>query len=141
MAFEESLNNITLNADASLAVYTGVAGQPGAPSDHGGKQYTFVKVTGAKTAGLATAAANEVVVGVLQNKPQYVGVACTVAISGVSQVRAGAAVTAGVPLKVDGSGRAVTATLPADAALVVGIALTGCTGADHIISALLRVNG
>jgi hypothetical protein len=84
MAYEESLRSITLNADATLAVYTGVPGQPGSPSPHGGKQYHFVKVTGVHQVGLAGATGS--VVGVVQNKPQGTGNAATVAIAGVSKV-------------------------------------------------------
>lgn len=141
MPYDESLRSITLDADATVAVYTGVAGQPGAPADHGGKQYCFVKVTGARTCGVADTTANEVVIGVLQNKPQYLGNACTVALSGVSLVRAGGSYSAGAALKVDSQGRAVAATLPGDAALVVGVALSASTGANQIQTALLRVKG
>jgi hypothetical protein len=142
MAFDDSIRSITLDADASLAVYTGVSGLPGSPADHGGHQYEFVKVTGNRTCGLATAAANEVVVGVLQNKPQYTGNACTVALSGVSQVRVGSGgLAAGNAVKVDASGRGIVATLPADAALVVGVCLVGATTADNIATVLLRVKG
>ena len=76
MAYEESLRSITLNADSSLGIYTGVPGQPGSPDPHGGKQYHFVKVTGVHQVGLADATA--AVVGVLQNKPQGTGQAATV---------------------------------------------------------------
>ena len=55
MAYEESLRSITLNADSSLGIYTGVPGQPGSPDPHGGKQYHFVKVTGVHQVGLADA--------------------------------------------------------------------------------------
>jgi len=142
MAFDESIRAITLDADSSLNVYTGVSGQPGAPADHGGHQYEFVKVTGSRICGLATAAANEVVVGVLQNKPQYLGNACSVAISGVSQVRVGSGgLAAGDAVKVDSSGRGVTATLPGDAAVVVGVCLIAAATADNIATVLLRVKG
>jgi len=141
MAYEESLRSITLKADSNLAVYTGVAGMPGAPAAHGGKQYRFVKVTGVGTAGPADTTANEVVIGVLQNKPQYVNQPATIGISGVTLVEAGGAITAGNALKVNASGQAVAATLPADAALVVGVALSTVTTATHLVTALLRVKG
>lgn len=139
MAFEEGLRSISLNADATLAVYTGVPGQPGSADPNGGKQYHFVKVTGATQVGLADATANEVVVGVLQNKPQYAGQAATVGLRGVSKVQAGGNVNAGQVVKVKNTGEAVAATLPGDAASVVGVALTsGASG--QIISVLLRTN-
>lgn len=142
MAYDESIRSITLDADSSLNVYTGVSGLPGSPADHGGHQYEFVKITGSRTCGLATAAANEVVVGVLQNKPQYVGNACTVAISGVTQVRVGTGgLAAGNAVKVDSSGRGVAATLPTDAALVVGVCVIGATTADNIATVLLQTKG
>lgn len=141
MAHEESLRNITLKADSTLAVYTGVSGQPGSPAAHGGKQYRFVKVTGVGLAGQADTTANEVVIGVLQNKPQYLNTAATIGISGVTLVEAGAAITAGNALKVDSNGRAVPATLPTDAALVVGVALSTVTAATHMVTMLLRVKG
>lgn len=138
MAYDEAIRSITLEADASLAVYTGVPGQPGSANPNGGKQYVFVKVTGANTAGLATAAANELVVGVLQNKPQNVGMAATVAIRGVSKALAGAAVTAGVAVKLDASGRVIAATLPADAALVVGVSLQSAGAANEVLPVLIK---
>ena len=139
MAFEEGLRSISLNADSTLAVYTSVPGQPGSADPNGGKQYRFVKVTGASQVGLADATANEIGVGVLQNKPQYTGQSATVAIRGVSKVQAGGNVNAGQAVKVKNTGEAVAATLPADAALVVGVAVT--SGADgQIISVLLKTN-
>lgn len=141
MAYEESLRSITLKADASLAIYTGVSGQPGSPASHAGRQYRAVKVTGVGTVGLADTTANEIVIGVLQNKPQYLNNAATVGISGVTLAEAGGAITAGAACKVDADGQVVAATLPADAALVVGVALSTVTTATHLITMLLRVKG
>ena len=137
MAREESLRSISLKADSSIAVYTGVSGQPGSPVDNAGFQYRFVKVTGTNTAGLCTAAANEVPIGVLQSKPQYLNNGATVGIHGVSKVRGGGVVAAGNAIKIDSVGRGVAATLPADAALVVGIALDACAAADDLFTVLL----
>lgn len=138
MAYEEGLRSISLDADASIAVYTGVPGLPGSAQPNGGHQYKFVKVTGAKTAGLATGATNEVVIGVLQNKPQVTGQSATVAIRGVSRVLAGDTVNAGEAVKVDTAtdGTAVAADLPDDAELIVGVAVTGGNEGE-IISVLL----
>jgi hypothetical protein len=141
MAYEESLRNITLKADATVAVYTGVSGQPGSPAAHGGKQYRLVKVTGVGLCGVSDTTANEVIIGVLQNKPQYLNTAATVGISGVTLAEAGAAITAGAALKGDANGRVVTATLPADAALVVGVALSTVAASTHLVTMLLRVKG
>lgn len=136
MAYDESLRSISLNADASLAEYTGVPGLPGSPTVNYGKQYRFVKVTGANQVGLVTAS-TQVTVGVMQNKPQVTGQAATVAIDGVSNVMAGGAVAAGDVVKSDTTGRAVTSGDGSDAR---GVALTAATGANTLISVLLKIN-
>ena len=136
MSYEESLKNITLNADASLAVYTGVPGTPGAPGVNYGNQYRFVKVTGTRQVGLATGPTDNAV-GVLQNKPQSVGQAATVGIFGVSNVMASAAIVAGALVTTDGQGRAVTTTTAAD---VMGVALADASGANALVPVLLRLS-
>jgi hypothetical protein len=137
--YDESIRSITLDADSSLGVYTGVPGLPGSASPNKGKQYCFVKVTGAHQCGLADGTANEVVVGVMQNKPQVTGAAATVAIRGVSLVEAGDTVTAGQAIKVETTtGNGVAASLPSDAALVVGVALGGAA-AGQLVPVLLRL--
>lgn len=132
MAYEESLRSITLNADATLAVYTGVPGQPGSPSPHGGKQYHFVKVTGVHQCGIA-AAADTAVIGVLQNKPQVTGQAATVGIRGVSKVVSDVAITAGDAIKVSADGQAAKT----GAGPTVGVALTTTANAGELVSVLL----
>lgn len=84
ISYEESLRSISLVADSSIGVYTGVPGIPGSAVPNSGKQYRFVKVTGSDQAGLVAGAA--AAIGVLQNKPQKVGAAATVGIRGVSNV-------------------------------------------------------
>jgi len=141
MAYEESLRTISLDADSSLAVYTGVPGQPGSLSPNSGNLYKFVKVTGAHQCGLATAAANEVVVGVLNNKPQVTNMAATVAIGGVSFVVAGTGgVTAADGVKVESStGKGVTWVAGTDDPdLQVGVAL-GSASAGALFPCLLRL--
>lgn len=134
MAYEESLRSITLTADSSLGIHTGVPGQPGAPSgSHGAKQYTFVKVTGAHQCG--SAGASDLVVGVLQNKPQGAGHAATVGIRGVSKVIAADAITAGDTVVVDADGKATSGT----GAGVVGVALSTTANEDEIVSVLLTL--
>lgn len=133
MAFEEGLRSISLDADASLAVYTGVPGLPGSANPNSGKQYRFVKVTGDRKVGLADAD-DGLVIGVMQNKPQEVGQAATVAIRGVSLVVAGGTVTAGqqvCPKDTDG-----TAIAWSSGKTVAGTALTGGDAGD-LISVLL----
>ena len=133
MAYEESLRSITLNADASIAQFTGVPGQPGSASPHGGKQYHFVRVTGQHQCGLAGSGDADVM-GVLQNKPQNVGNAATVGLRGVSKVVADGAITAGADVTVSANGRATTG-----GANVVGQALTTTANAGELISVLLTL--
>lgn len=133
MSYEESLKSITLNADASLAVYTGVSGVPGSPALNYGKQYRFVKVTGIHQCGLATAAADPIV-GVLQSKPQQAGQESTIAIFGVSNLMAGGVFVAGDAVEADANGRAVKS-----AGAGIGIALDASTGADTLVPVLLKL--
>lgn len=141
MAVEEALRSIgQVKADSTLAVYTGVPGMPGSADPNSGNQFKFVKLSDVRTAVLATGAANEDVLGVLQNKPQYTGEACTIAISGVSRVRVGAAISAVGGVKVDSTGRVVPWVAGTDDQdLRVGTALETATTADQLISVLLQV--
>ena len=134
MAYEESLRSITLTADASLAVYTGVPGQPGSATPNSGKQYHFVKVTGVHQCGLA-AAADTNVCGVLQNKPQGTGQAATVAFHGVSKVVSDVAITAGDSIKVSADGQAAKT----GAGPTVGIALSTTALAGELVNVLLTL--
>lgn len=141
MAYEESLKTISLEADSSIGIYTGVPGQPGSASPNGGKQFHFVKVVSANTAGLATTASHEIPCGVLQNKPQNVGDAATIAISGVSMMEAGAAITAAAGVKVDSTGRPVPWVGGTDDLdLLMGVALLAAGAASNLIPVLLQVN-
>lgn len=137
MAYEESLRSITLDADTTIAVYTGVSGQPGSPQPNSGKQFRFVKVTGAHQAGLAVGGANEHLVGVLQNKPQRIGEAATVGIRGVSMVESGSALAAGIPVKCDATGRPVVLAAAGDA--YVGTTIASATAAGELIPVLLHI--
>lgn len=134
MAYEEAIRSVTLNADATLATYTGVPGTPGAAVPNGGKQYHFVKVTGVHQVGLA-AAADTTVIGVLQNKPQYTGNAATVAIRGVSKVVSDKAVAAGVKVYVSADGQATDAS--GGGGSPVGIAVSTTAAAGELLSVLL----
>lgn len=132
MAYEESLKSISLDADSSIAVYTGVPNQPGSASPNSGHQYKFVTVTGRHQAGLASE--GEGAIGVLQNKPQVTGQAATVGIFGVSVVRSGGEVAVGEAVAVDATGRGVAA---ASGDVIVGIAIEGAGEADKLFSVLL----
>jgi len=134
VAYEESLRSITLNADSSIGIYTGVPGTAGAANPNSGKQYHFVKVTGVHICGLADADDLNVV-GVLQNKPQGVGHAATVGFQGVSKVVSDVAITAGSPIKVSADGQAALA----GSGPTVGIALTTTAAAGDLVSVLLKL--
>lgn len=129
MAYEELLRSISLDADASLGIYTGVPGQPGSATPNSGRQYRFVKITGAHQVGLATAGA-DYIVGIMQNKPQRPGAAATVSIAGVSLVTAGSALSAGARVGPDATGQAVVAA--GGSWVTVGIA----AGAGELVSVL-----
>lgn len=136
MSYEESLKSISLNADASLAQYTGVPGLPGSPQVNYGKQYRFVKVSGLHQVGLATAS-SDAAVGVMQNKPQVTGQAATVGIFGVSNVMAGEEIEAGDLVTTDDEGRAV-AVGSGDTAY--GVALGDASGENVLVPVLLKLN-
>lgn len=130
MSYEESLKSISLDADASLGIYTGVPGQPGSAAPNSGLLYRFVKITGAHQVGLATAATDKCV-GILQNKPQRPGAAATVGIYGVSNVTASAPIAAGALVAPTANGRAVT-----DATNGKWQALAAASAADELIPVL-----
>lgn len=134
MAFEENLYSISLAADDSIAVYTGVPGQPGSPQPNSGFQYRFVKVTGKSQVGLCKAAADRAI-GVLQNKPQVTGQAAQVGIWGVTLMQAGGAIAAGDMITSDATGQAVKAS---DAATSRGTAITSAANAGELVSVLLQ---
>lgn len=136
--YDESLRTITLNADSTLAVFTGAPGLPGSltGANVAGNQYRFVIVTGAHQAGLVTAVANKPV-GVCQSKPQGAGNAATIGFSGVSRVKVSTNVVAGavVYLAADGTG----CNASANSATAVGIALDTSTTAGALVPVLLTL--
>lgn len=131
MAYTEALRTISLQADSSLATYTGVPGLPGSADPNWGFQFRFVKVTGDRTAGLADTSEGEIVIGVMQNKPQVNDQAATIAFQGVTYVQCGGTVAAGDGVTTDAYGRAVVGTP------VLGIATTGAASGE-IASVLLK---
>lgn len=134
MAFEENIYSVSLTADASLAKYTGVPGQPGSAVPNSAFQYRFVKVTGKAQVGLATDPGDRVV-GVMQSKPQVVGQAATIGIWGISLVSSGGVVAAGDPITTNAQGQGVKSSDPAQSR---GVALTSSTIAGELISVLLQ---
>lgn len=131
MSYAENLKCRTLDADASVGIYTGVPGLPGSAVPNGGKQYCLLKSTGTHQCGLMTAV-TDAFVGVLQNKPQGPGHAATVGVEGVTKVISGAAISAMAPLTADSQGRAVTATTGQRAVLRAEMV---AGGANEVISA------
>ena len=130
MSYEESLKSISLDADASIGIYTGVPGQPGSAVPNSGMMFRFVKLTGAHQVGLCTAA-TDISVGILQNKPQKPGAAATVGVWGVSNLVAGAAVSAGTWVAPDSVGRGVT-----DATNGKHLALAAAAGVGELFPVL-----
>ena len=136
MAYNENISTISLKADSSIAVYTGVPGLPGSADPNGGFQYRFVKVTGADTVGLADGSGNEIPVGVLQNKPQVVNAAATVAFAGVTLVELGDSVNAGDGVQNDSDGKGVSA-VGGGTDPILGVALQG-GASGQVVPVLLR---
>jgi hypothetical protein len=137
MAYEESLRSVSLDADATIGIYTGVPGLPGSLTPNNGKQFRFVKITGPNRCGLATDPTTELADGVLQNKPQYPGEAATMGFSGISMVELGGTVTAGDPLTYNNTGRPIVGDPDTDRIVAKAIA-SGDVG--HLIPALLKLN-
>lgn len=129
MSYEESLRSISLDADASVGIYTGVPGQPGSAVPNSGKQYCFLKITGSHQVGLCTAT-TDAAVGILQNKPQKPGAAATVGYSGVSNVIAGEVIAAGDRVGPGTTGKAMKN------ATGVWVAIKPSSGADQLIPVL-----
>lgn len=137
MAYEETLKSFTLNADSSVGIYTGVPGTAGAASPNNGKQYCFVKITGAHTCG-AVSAVTDTPLGVLQNKPQGTGHAATVGYLGISKVRAAKSVAAGSSVYISSTGLGTDAS--GSSATKVGVAILAAGAADDLFPVLLQVN-
>lgn len=136
MAYEENLRSLTLNADSSVGLYTGVPGVAGSTQPNNGFQYRFVKFTGAHQVGLVSAV-TDVPVGVLQNKPQGTGHACTVGYQGVSKVRAAKSIAAGASVYMTTAGLATDAS--GGGATKVGVAVLAAGAADDLLPVLLTL--
>jgi hypothetical protein len=100
-----------------------------ASADLSAQQFRFVKSSGAGTVTVC-AAATDLPIGVLQNKP-VAGQAANVMITGVSKVVAGAAVAAGVEVGPDATGRAIAAVTGTRSK---GISREAATAAGQIIA-------
>lgn len=124
MATNESLRAITMIANVDLSA----------------NQYRFVNMnTSGRT--IAATAAGERMVGVQQDKAgQQTGAALEaseIGIDGVTLIVLGATVTAGVEVKSDDEGRAVSAATPSAGHYVGGILLTG-GDVGEVVSMLIR---
>lgn len=109
MAYDQNVRSVTFLADATVGVFTGVPGQPGSLNPNGGTQYKLVKLVGKDTVGLMiNTDATNLLVGVIQNKPQRTGAAVTVAYEGITNVVSAGGIAVGDLLSADASGRAVT---------------------------------
>ena len=132
MSYEESLRSVSFVADSSIGIYTGVPGIPGSAVPNSGKQYRFLKVTGADQVGLSTAAG--ATIGVLQNKPQKVGAAATVGIRGITNVIVDALpIAAGDGVEVGANGGAIKKA----AGIAAGTSLRTASTVGELIPVLL----
>ena len=109
---DERFQAVTLEADKDLS----------------SKQYHFVKLDGAEVTDCSVE--GELAFGVLRNAPDD-GEAATVAISGITNVVAGEAISAGDKVTTKADGRAQTATAT-DA--ILGWAVRGASGDGHVCS-------
>lgn len=109
------------------SIFTVAAG-----ADLSAKQYTFVKMSG--TGVVSAAAATDVVIGVLQNTPTS-GQAAEVAVSGITKLKASAAIAAGALVGTTSTGLAVAVVAGTDTTkYVFGQAITAAGAANDIIT-------
>lgn len=118
MAYEEALKKISRPVAADMS----------------SNQYRFVKIDSSGRAALSGTANKPD--GVLQDDPSTAGDAGCIAIAGVSKVVAGAALDEGVDVTSDNAGRAVAAATGDE---VAGRTLTSASGANSIVSVLLKI--
>jgi len=103
-----------------------------AGADLSAKQYTFVKISG--TGVISVAAATDVPIGILQNAPTS-GKTADVAVSGISKLKASAAISAGALVGVTSTGLAVAVVAGTDLTkYVLGQAITAAGAANDIIT-------
>lgn len=136
-SYDESLRSITLNADSTLAVFTGAPGLPGSANgaNVAGNQYRAVVISGARQGGLSNAN-NGRVVGILQNKPQAAGNAATVGFSGVSKVMTATNINAGQLVYAEAAGKGSNSNA---SGLLIGTALETSTVAGSLVPVLLQL--
>lgn len=109
-----------------------------ASADLSTAQYKAVKLNSSSQAA-PIAANTDVPLGILQDKPAAAGRAAEIMVSGISQMYAGAAVTAGQVIGIDASGRGVPLTVGTDTTrYAIGQALTSASGADVLFAVLFN---
>ena len=87
----------------------------------------------------AAAAGTDLVIGATQDVSPALGERVDVAVSGVTYITAGAAITRGARLMSDASGRVITAAAAAGSNVnTVGIALESASAAGDVIRVLLN---
>lgn len=138
MSYDEAVRTHSANADASIAVLTGVSGMPGSPTSTAGKMGRFIKITGKRQVGLVTANTQQAH-GVLYSKPQVTGDVATVAFSGIVSMVAGGAITAGDKVTSDANGKVVT--LPGTGSpLTFGVALDDVAADGQLVPIRLTLS-
>lgn len=124
MATEEALRCFSAAAAADYTAAT--------------NQYKFVKLTANRTVTVCSAI-TDVVVGVLQNRPD-INQAATVGYHGVSKVQADAALTAGQQVGTSADGQADAKTPGTDTTeYVAGVVVTGAAAAGEIAEVMLNI--
>lgn len=105
-----------------------------ADADLSNNQFQVVRVVSANRVNVASQNSVYRAVGVLQDSPRS-GRAARVAINGETMAMAGAAITAGVPISHNASGRVITAT---SGLAILGFALESSGADGDIIRCLLQ---
>lgn len=108
-----------------------------AENDLSAKQFYFVELGAAAGEVDLCDGATDLVLGVLQNKPEA-GEAAEVMVYGVAKVTAGGTISRGNRVGTDSAGKAVAKT--ADADLTCGIAVTAAASGE-LVSILLTPGG
>jgi hypothetical protein len=123
MAYEERLRCVTMIS--------------GADYRDGSSQYRFVVGNGSNSGMVRVSLIGDNATGICQDDPNL-NQASAIAVSGISKVIAGAAVTAGTQIMSDNQGRAIAAT---SGNWILGTAILGTTTAGLPISIKFDKNG
>lgn len=109
-----------------------------AGADLSALQFYAVKLNSSSQV-VAVAAATDIAIGILQNKPNAAGVAAELMVAGVSEVIAGGALTTGNQITVDSTGRIVAAVAGTDTTKYsMGHVLIGCSNAGERATVLFN---